>query len=502
MTSLFQLAALEGINLPLVATGFVVIAATVVITQYGKRMRPNEPPLLPGGIPIFGHALAFGKNPSKLFEEASKWSTDSQPISVSLLGHRVYFILKSQDRQAAWKEKAVNFDEVVEWGLKTIFGVSEDAVRKLHLHDSTNTGSMYDSVHTFYRDNMAPGEKLNLMTTSFLHWMDKDIQDVTRQLEAAPGGEIKVNLADWVRLRLGIPSTNAFLGPEVLQLDSTMLDRMFKMDNDFLLLSSGLPKWIHKDAHDNVSKMIEAIENGYRRDSTALPFMTSRMDQMAEREVSWRDQAAITFTVWQALQANAIPTAFWMIYGLLYHPKDRRTFEGEIATAFDNLNRIVNLDHLIKNSPFLSSIFWESMRYSAGAVSVRKLTDNVTIGGRTLYKDAMMMLPTRPPHFLPEVFGDDCNEWVADRFVRDGTVPGKKNPGIRAVVPFGGGYTLCPGRHFATNEIISFVATIFRNFDITFCDPSHREVRPKTEWPTLTGLPPDGDVFVRVRLRK
>ncbi|KAG8805453.1 hypothetical protein FRC18_006691 [Serendipita sp. 400] len=114
----------------------------------------------------------------------------------------------------------------------------------------------------------------------------------------------------------------------------------------------------------------------------------------------------------------------------------------------------------------------------------------------------MMMLPARPPHFLPEVFGDDCNEWVADRFVRDGTVPGKKNPGIRAVVPFGGGYTMCPGRHFATNEIFSFVATIFRNFDITFCDPSQREVRPKTEWPTLTGLPPDGDVFVTIRLRK
>ncbi|KAG8834044.1 hypothetical protein FRC17_009682 [Serendipita sp. 399] len=501
MTSLFQLAALESTNIPLVITGFAVIVASVAATQYGKRMRPNEPPLLPGGVPIFGHALAFGKNPSKVFEAASQWSTDSQPISVSLMGHRVYIVLKPQDRQAAWKEKAVNFDEVMEWGLKTIFGFSQDGVSKMHLDDSKGTGSMYTSAHTYYRDNMSPGEKLNLMTTSFLHWMNEDIQGVARELEAAPGGELKVNLADWIRLRLGIPSTNAFLGPEVMKLDPAMLDRMVKMDNDFLRLSSGLPKWMHKDAHDNVQNMIDTIAKGFRRDSSALPFITDRMDQMADRDISAHDQAAATFTIWQALQANAIPTAFWIVYGLLYHPEDRIKLEKEVSPAFDESNRLVNLDHLVRNSPFLNSVYWESLRYSAGSASVRKLTEDVIIGGRTLYKDSMMMLPTRPPHFRPEVFGDDCNEWVADRFVRDGTA-GKKNPGVRAVVPFGGGYTMCPGRHFATNEIFSFVTTLFRNFDITFCDPSHQEVRPKTEFPTLTGLPPDGDVFVTIRLRK
>jgi hypothetical protein len=57
---------------PLIAAGvsFVLIAAAWAYSAMASRVRINEPPILPGSVPLLGHALAFGKDSGKLFTEA------------------------------------------------------------------------------------------------------------------------------------------------------------------------------------------------------------------------------------------------------------------------------------------------------------------------------------------------------------------------------------------------------------------------------------------------
>jgi cytochrome P450 len=182
----------------------------------------------------------------------------------------------------------------------------------------------------------------------------------------------------------------------------------------------------------------------------------------------------------------------------------RTKLEAEVAPAFDpTTNRLVDLDHLLYKTPLFESIYWEVLRYTAGSISVREVKEDTMLGGYQLRKGAMVMLPLRLNHFNEEVWGDDVDEFVPDRFIRDiSSLPGnKKNPGISSLKPFGGGTTLCPGRHFAISEILAFVATTMRRFDLEIVEGQKVAV-PLANAPSVGTLPPDRDVRVRFRIRR
>ena len=174
----------------------------------------------------------------------------------------------------------------------------------------------------------------------------------------------------------------------------------------------------------------------------------------------------------------------------------------EVKPSLDESGNLVDIEYLSTKTPKLNAFYWEALRYASGAASVRKVVESVEIGGRTLYKDAMVMLPVRPYHMSPDIFGDDCDEFVFDRFLRDGSEPGKPNPGVRSVRAFGGGSTLCPGRHFATNEIFSAVVMILNTFDISLVDPSRPLVVPREKGSSVSTLPPSEEVMVYIKLKE
>lgn len=70
----------DQLDRSLVAAG-VSLALIGLAWSYSSkvaRVRPNEPPLLPGTVPILGHALKFGKDSNKLYIEA-RLAQDNHP---------------------------------------------------------------------------------------------------------------------------------------------------------------------------------------------------------------------------------------------------------------------------------------------------------------------------------------------------------------------------------------------------------------------------------------
>ncbi|PYI10668.1 cytochrome P450 [Aspergillus sclerotiicarbonarius CBS 121057] len=69
--------------------------------------------------------------------------------------------------------------------------------------------------------------------------------------------------------------------------------------------------------------------------------------------------------------------------------------------------------------------------------------------------------------------------------------------------PYGGGSTICPGRHFAKQEIIFTIAVIIRAFEIEAVGCGEvGSVGPDRRYSLMGNLPPDKRVRVRVRGRK
>lgn len=68
-------------------------------------------------------------------------------------------------------------------------------------------------------------------------------------------------------------------------------------------------------------------------------------------------------------------------------------------------------------------------------------------------------------------------------------------------MPFGGGYTYCPGRRFARNEVKTMVAFLLTRFELTLAYTGNNS----TDVPVFDGaraglgiFPPKNDVDVRI----
>jgi cytochrome P450 len=92
------------------------------------------------------------------------------------------------------------------------------------------------------------------------------------------------------------------------------------------------------------------------------------------------------------------------------------------------------------------------------------------------------MMPQRQLHFDTRVFGVDIEKFRADRFVENAKL--SRNASFR---PFGGGATLCPGRHLAKQTSLAFVALLLHRYDVTL-DPPGQSFPIPTEGTPSIGL--------------
>jgi cytochrome P450 len=82
---------------------------------------------------------------------------------------------------------------------------------------------------------------------------------------------------------------------------------------------------------------------------------------------------------------------------------------------------------------------------------------------------------------MAELFGEDLGSFKPERFIRPALITGKvADP--KMVRAFGGGISLCPGRFFAGNEILSYAASILWRFDFEFKDNGMVRIAPRKHW--------------------
>jgi hypothetical protein len=174
-----------------------------------------------------------------------------------------------------------------------------------------------------------------------------------------------------------------------------------------------------------------------------------------------------------ALVANTIPTAFWTIYHVFSDPTVLRECREEVerTVTLETLLegngdevRTISAAAIKEGCPTLASTFQEVLRIHGMANSVRVVSENHVLDGKYLLKKGgLVMVPARVQHRSKEAWGDNADEFDHRRFIRK---PGEPRPNPNAFRGFGGGTTLCPGRHFATTEILLFTAMLLLRFDI------------------------------------
>jgi cytochrome P450 len=248
-----------------------------------------------------------------------------------------------------------------------------------------------------------------------------------------------------------------------------------------------------------VNAFIDYFSTGGHEHGSAL--IRARFQHSVNYDVSIEDMARFELGGAVAILTNTIPSAFWVLWHIYSDATALEECRNELHRLCTIQDDTVTIDitEVKLSCPILLSTLQEVLRVHGTGTSVRIVQEDHLLDDKYLLKKGgTLMIPGPVQHTAMTIYGESVNDFDHKRFVR---TSGKRlNPiGFRG---FGGGSTLCPGRHFASTEIIAFVALMVLRFNLK--PKSDIWVRPTTDKAGMqaTVPAPDVDVEVEVMLRE
>ena len=202
----------------------------------------------------------------------------------------------------------------------------------------------------------------------------------------------------------------------------------------------------------------------------------------------------------QAIITNTLPGAFWMVYHIFSDPAVLESVRNELSKGVrqaEDGTCTIDLTHVKSSCPILLSTFKETMRLYSTSTATRIAMEDYQLDNTYLFKKgSTIMMPSKVQHTNRDVWGDTVDTFNHERFA-----PGAKRVNPVAFRGFGGGTTLCPGRHFASTEILMFSALLVLRFDL--CPVGGKWTAPTTaKSSVVNAMPvPDSDIEVEMRPR-
>ncbi|KAL2759143.1 hypothetical protein ACRALDRAFT_2086670, partial [Sodiomyces alcalophilus JCM 7366] len=295
------------------------------------------------------------------------------------------------------------------------------------------------------------------------------------------------------------------------------------------------------------------------RDPDWEPIFGNRFTRLAQKfvrdiGVSRRGQAGTFNTHILGINSNTVPLTTWALFELVKRPDLYAAVREEVNTALihdheeaeegddgaqpgregrEEGRRHFDLTKLV-SLPLLQAVYTEVLRLHVAIYVTRQALRPTSIAGYDVAAGTLLQTPTslagrddavwaREPHHPP------ASEFWPGRHLREVPVATPSSPSTPSsssprrlefvlsarsadFFPFGGGPSICPGRHFAKQEIMLAIAMLVSRFDMEFVDwvyledsdgragsSSDREAREDDRFFGAASVPPDRDMRVRWR---
>jgi len=249
-----------------------------------------------------------------------------------------------------------------------------------------------------------------------------------------------------------------------------------------IMPSSVAPKaYYGREALQNA--LTEYFASDHGADDDIPKFTEERMALERSFGMTPSAMAGLEIAVIHGSLSNTIPTAFWMLVYVFSNPELVERLRAEAKSVVtetrlsDRGQRVmtINIVRLEDRCPLLFSTFRETQRVISIAVLNRRiLADTVVSDGKKSYllkKGNALQISHGVTHNLEEVWGPTVREFDPKRFIRLSDVSSGDNdsgtpipPG--AYTPFGAGKHICPGRFFASGEILGFILPLILGFEV------------------------------------
>ncbi|KAG8932513.1 Cytochrome P450 7B1 [Tulasnella sp. 418] len=496
---------IAGYDIPpaaLAVAAAALLFGTLQLTKSSKNS--NAPPVVSTWVPYLGSADAIDRDPDA-FLAAAKKKHPGGVFGVKIAGKIYYYVTDVKYINTVYKQpKTFSISSMTFYWAKWVFDISDKA-----LFGSNAYPEIGEHLHrTFAPKNISP------LVESYASQLYSVIQGSDEIKPAAPGTSIETPLLEFINRIAFIATSRMLFGPTFDTSDEAIA--IFDaFDSQVYKASNGYPPALMP----SFRKGREGIKKLFRKymETPHQPGSFVAESHEIGRDSGWDENDLATLmlgNLWPTM-ANIPFSAYWAICLSLQHPEGVQPLIDELDTAgahfMDSHPELKGnyTDHLaafLQSSPaipLLSSTISETLRYTTDSYSMRDvIVDQAQLGPYTVKKGDTIVCVTRGVHMDKNEFGENAEEWIPKRFMRDAPV-GEDKKGVSGTetqfnwMPFGGGISMCSGRHFAQYHMKITITTLLKMFRF---DVNHAKSKVKLG-PTNRGFGirrPEGDLIVKV----
>ncbi|KAK4242789.1 cholesterol 7-alpha-monooxygenase [Achaetomium macrosporum] len=498
-------------------TGYLLLCRWQLV-----KAHPDEPPIIPSAVPFVGHLLRMALQGGRYVKNLGLRNPDKPIFTLPVPRSRMYIVTDPSLAAAVQRaSKTLSFTPLVPDITQRVLGLDDDTVTIVRQHIDPEPGEprgFLADIHDLVYSELGPGETLNELSLDAAGELSKQVDEYARILRQEKGGEETVDLLQWIRHFVAIATANFLYGDEnPLALHPELESAFWDFDHGLGALLMGVfPSITARKAYRGREAFAAAFEeyltlgrhiSGDGRKG-ASSIVQKRVAVALQHGWTLRAAARSELSFLFAGIVNTATTTFWIILQLFASstPDLLSAIRSELSSSSCLTPRpdpnkeagtlTLSLEKLKTASPTLQSILRECLRQNSDTYSTRlvkapttlshggsryhlKANAIVQISGGTMHSDARIWGPDvdvfNPYRFHNTTSNSttDTNSTTTSTTTDSSATAGAVQAPIHpaAFRAFGGGKTLCPGRHFAVTEIQAFVALLVTHFDIVAAGP-------------------------------
>ncbi|KAG5929819.1 hypothetical protein E4U53_002356 [Claviceps sorghi] len=528
MHAVLDLVAHNSLHATLLAIAVVLIASAFLFGAPASQHRPGSdgragPPSMPGyWLPFLAHGPQFLLNKDGFLAALRKRYPEGI-FSLKMLGSNHHVIHEPTLSSTLTNRPRTSYDEkwIAARLLSTSFGLRKQdqaTYGKLahetpdlfkHMLSEPGLSSLVDVVvgqvkrhiHEFVTFNSSPADQ-----TDWERLADVDV------VRSDAGGEtyVEADLMSLTRNFVAATANNALFGTDFVDNFPDFWELLWMFDDGMILMAANIPAWIPwprlqraKAARRRMlARTLEfeiAMDKYLRGDDPGIKwqdldnvstYVKTRIELFRNRGLPLEARASCDVALLWAMNANANPLIFWLIFELYRDPVLLEMVREEIAPFLKIVQpkndfgpavwiapevESLDLDGLIHHCPRLKAAYLETLRVYTGIWTVKWLTEDVTLKRRGSSSESYLLQKGHMAHMAHELHQFDAEyfpnpkEWHHDRFLKETEDEnGRKlqTVDMGTLRPFGGGPSMCKGRALAMRELLLYASFVISFYDI------------------------------------
>ncbi|MCJ1468018.1 hypothetical protein MMC07_006644 [Pseudocyphellaria aurata] len=369
------------------------------------------------------------------------------------------------------------------------------------------------------------------------------------------------DLFEWIQKLAFLAATESLCGSSILSLHPTLTEDFWAFVGCLPTLVKWVPRWSSPVAHKKRDKMLMMVKEWHAfadahsdfakpaaDDPEWDPYFGSKYVKARQRSfhgigmMNADGRASEDLALLFAAHANSITAVFWTVFEVFSRPSLLSRVRDIAQSAHDTRAQQSESIQLDKN-PLLQSVFAETTRLRVPSVMPKVATGGdyqlgewsipegsilaINAGAGAMNKDVWNAGTAEEPHPL-EGFWDERfliypNKPNSGPLRKQKGAFGADNQALAthsstqekpsheptfslsglggAYIPFGGGPSICPGRHFARKEVVTTLSILALRFDVELHVPKGRTPKMDQAFFAMGTLPPAEKVPFRIRRR-